>query len=209
MIKDMTGMKFGKLTVISLDHKDKRGECKWLCRCDCGNEKIVSGNKLRSGNTKSCGCYQKAVRGKFRITHGMTDSKLYVIWCNMKSRCGNEKNNMYYRYGGRGIQVYPEWENSFDIFAEWAKATGYKEGLSIERINIDEGYSPENCRWITKREQYLNRSDSHLVTAFGKTQTIKEWADETGIKYDTIERRINQYGYTPEEALTKKKRGKK
>ena len=207
MMKDMTGKQFGKLTVISLDHKDKRQECYWLCRCECGNEKVVSGNKLRSGNTKSCGCYQEEVRGKYRVTHGMTNSKLYVIWSNMKSRCYNKKNNMFYRYGGRGIEVAPEWRNSFENFSVWAIQSGYKEGLSIERVDIDKGYNPENCRWITKKEQYLNRSDSHMITAFGKTQTIKEWADQNGIPYDTIERRINAYGWEPERAVSEKVRG--
>lgn len=111
---------------------------------------------------------------------------------------------MYYRYGGRGITVCDDWLR-FEGFRDWAIASGYEEGLSIERVDIDAGYCPENCRWISKREQYLNRSDSHRITAFGKTQTIAEWAEETGIKYDTIERRINSYEWDPERAVSKKK----
>lgn len=203
MIKNVVGQRFGRLTVISLDHKDKRHEAYWMCQCDCGNTKVVSGNKLRSGNTQSCGCYQQECRGVKRRTHGMTKTKLYVIHRNMLARCNNEKSNMFYRYGKRGIKVCPEWQK-FEGFAKWAMESGYAEGLSIERIDIDKGYEPANCRWITKKEQCLNRSDTHLITAFGKTQTIKEWADETGIRYDTIERRINSYGFTPERALTKR-----
>lgn len=203
-MKDITGMKYGRLTVLKKDHKDSRNEWFWLCKCDCGNIITVSGNKLRSGNTSSCGCYQQECRGKQRISHGMTESKLYTIHRNMLSRCLNPKNNMYYRYGGRGITVCDNWLR-FEGFRDWAIASGYEEGLSIERVDIDAGYCPENCRWISKREQYLNRSDSHRITAFGKTQTIAEWAEETGIKYDTIERRINSYEWDPERAVSKKK----
>ena len=122
----------------------------------------------------------------------------------MKHRCNDPKNMMYKNYGGRGIKVCDEWLNSFDAFDTWAESAGYVEGLSIERIDVNGNYEPSNCKWITKKQQYLNRTDSHRITAFGKTQTIKEWSDETGIKYDTIERRINQYGWTPERAVTER-----
>ena len=111
---------------------------------------------------------------------------------------------MYKNYGGRGIRVCDEWKDDFEPFMKWAQENGYKEGLSIERIDVNGNYEPSNCKWITPKEQYLNRTDSHLITAFGKTQTIKEWADESGLKYNTIERRINQYGWTAEEAVTVK-----
>lgn len=200
--KDITGQRFGRLTVIEPSHKDARGEWHWRCLCDCGNECVATGNKLRTGHTKSCGCFQQESRGKARITHHMADSRLYVIWLNMRARCKNKNNTSYYRYGGRGISICAEWDKDFAGFMRWAIASGYRDGLSIERIDIDDGYKPENCKWIKKKQQYLNRSDSHLITAFGKTQTIKEWADETGIKYDTIERRINKYGWPPEKAVS-------
>lgn len=202
---DMTGQKYGRLTVLQASHKDKRGEWHWLCQCECGKQKTVSGYKLRSGNTKSCGCMQReCLDGRLRRTHGMSTSHLYTIWENMKHRCNDPKNIVYRNYGGRGIRVCDEWMNSFDSFAKWAESTGYLDGLSIERVDVNGNYEPSNCKWITKRQQYLNRTDSHRITAFGKTQTIKEWSDETGIKYDTIERRINQYGWTPERAVTAK-----
>lgn len=203
-MKDITGMKFGRLTVLRLSHKDKRQECHWLCKCECGNEKTVSGNKLRSGNTKSCGCMQKEfLDGRLRRKHGLTNTKLYATWENMKHRCGDPKNWMYPHYGGRGIKVCEEWLDS-SAFIEWALSHGYKEGLSIERINVDGNYEPDNCKWVELKEQYLNRTDSHFVTAFGKTQTISEWAKESGLKYDTIERRINQYGWDAERAVTER-----
>ena len=203
-MKDITGMKFGRLTVLRLSHKDKRQECYWLCKCECGNEKTVSGNKLRSGNTKSCGCMQKEfLDGRLRRKHGLTNSKLYATWENMKHRCGDPKNWMYPNYGGRGIKVCEEWLDS-SIFIEWALSHGYKEGLTIERIDVNGNYEPSNCKWIELKEQYLNRTDSHLLTAFGKTQTLKEWAEETGLNYNTIERRINKYGWDAERAITEK-----
>lgn len=200
---DITGKRFGKLVAIQIAKKDKRGEYYWLCKCDCGNQKVVSSYKLRSGNTKSCGCFQREFRANgIRKTHGMTNSKLYTIWQNMKHRCNDPKNIMFQYYGGRGIRVCDEWLGGFEQFMEWAMKMGYQEGLSIERIDVNGDYSPANCKWITKKQQYLNRTDSHLLTAFGKTQTIKEWADESGIKYDTIERRVNQYGWDAEDAVT-------
>ena len=201
-MKDITGMKFGRLTVLRLSHKDNRHECHWLCKCDCGNEKTVSGNKLRSGNTKSCGCMQKEfLDGRLRRKHGLTNTKLYATWENMKHRCNDPNNWMYPNYGGRGIKVCEEWLDSSTFF-EWALSHGYEEGLSIERINVNGNYEPSNCKWVPIEEQYLNRTDSHFVTAFGKTQTISEWAKESGLKYDTIERRLNQYGWDAERAVT-------
>ena len=202
-VKDITGNVYGRLTVVSLEEL-RRGKAFWRCQCECGNTSVVAGDKLRRGITKSCGCLQNELRheGSNHRTHGMTKTKLYVMWCNMKARCHSVNSSMYYCYGERGISVCEEWRNSFDEFRRWAFSTGYSEGLSIERIDVDGNYEPKNCKWVPLKDQSLNQRRSHRVTAFGKTQTIKEWADESGLKYDTIERRINQYGWTPEEALT-------
>ena len=200
---DITGQRFGRLVVIREDGKDKRGEYYWICRCDCGNEKRVSSYKLRSGNTQSCGCLQnEMIKNGLHKTHGMSNDKLYIIWLNMKHRCNDPNNDMYANYGGRGIKVCDKWLQGFESFMQWAFDAGYKNGLSIERIDVNGNYEPANCKWVTKKQQYLNRTDTHRLTAFGKTQTIKEWAEETGLKYDTIERRINQYGWSAEDAVT-------
>lgn len=205
-MKDITGQVFGRLTVLQPSHKDARGEWHWICKCECGKQITASGYKLRSGNTQSCGCLKAEIlkSGALRRTHGMTSSRIYYAWCNMKSRCNNPKNEMYKNYGGRGIRVCKEWADSFEEFMRWALNHGYSDEMTIERINVGGDYTPKNCKWITAREQYLNRTDSHVLTAFGKTQTIKEWSDESGIKYDTIERRINQYGWSAEDAVTRK-----
>lgn len=202
-IKDITGQQFGELTVISFDGKDKRGEATWKCKCSCGNITTVTGHKLRSGWTKSCGCLQDKHRHEgFHKTHGMTNTKLYVIWQNMKHRCYDPNNIMFKNYGGRGIRVCDEWLSGFEPFMKWSFENGYSDGKSIDRIDVNGKYEPINCRWVNREQQYLNRTDSHLLTAFGKTKTIKEWSEESGIKYDTIERRVNQYGWDAEKAVT-------
>lgn len=199
---DMTEKTYGKLTVISKHHKDNRGEWFWLCKCDCGNETVASGWKIRNGVTTSCGCVQSEWRKRGpNHSHGMTNTRLYVIWSNMKARCNNVKGYEYHAYGGKGVRVCEEWER-FENFRDWAEAHGYNDGLTIDRIDVNGNYCPDNCRWATQAEQSLNRTDNHLVTAYGKTQTIREWADETGIKYDTIERRINGYHWPPERAVS-------
>lgn len=206
---DITGKKYGRLTVIEPDHKDYRQLWYWRCICECGNETVVSGDKLRRGATKSCGCLQQEHRREgFHRTHGMTNSRLYYEWSNMRSRCLYKRNRMYSRYGGRGIKLCDEWL-TFENFMEWAAQNGYSDDLTLERIDVDGNYCPENCCWIPREGQYLNRSDSHFITAFGETKTIKEWADSSGIKYDTIERRINQYGWSAEDAVSIKPWGKK
>lgn len=199
---DMTGKKYGMLTVIDKDHQDGRGEWYWKCKCECGNEKVVSGYKLRSGNTSSCGCLQSAWRKHGpRHTHGMTNTRIYSIWSNMKARCNNPKCYEYHAYGGKGIRVCNEWLR-FEEFYAWASTHGYADGLTIDRIDVNGNYCPNNCRWTSQSEQALNRTDNHLVTAFGKTQTIKEWSLESGINYDTIERRINAYHWAPKRAVS-------
>lgn len=201
-IKDETGNKYGKLTVISFHHS--KNKAYWLCSCECGNKTIVSGDKLRRGYTKSCGCLKNS--GNSRRTHGKTNDRIYYEWCNMKSRCLNPKNIMYSNYGGRGITLCDSWK-TFQNFYSWALSSGYTDELTLERIDVNKGYSPENCSWIPRSRQYFNRTDNHFITAFGKTQTIKEWADETGLKYDTIHARIKYYGWSAEKALTTKARG--
>lgn len=199
---DITGKRFGKLVVLSADHKDKRGEWFWRCQCDCGNETVASSWKIRNGKTTSCGCVKKAWMKKGpNHSHGMTNTRLYTIWCNMKARCNNPKSYEYPWYGGKGVCVCDDWM-AFEPFSEWALNNGYSENLTIDRIDVSKNYCPENCRWINYAQQSLNRTDNHKITAFGKTQTMKEWSDETGIKYDTIERRINKYKWPPERAVS-------
>lgn len=138
--------------------------------------------------------------GKF--IHGQRHTRLYSIWTDMKSRCCNAKRAKYARYGGRGIKVCAEWLNDFQAFYDWAMANGYSDDLTIDRINNDGDYSPENCRWITMKEQASNKSTNHLITHDRQTFTIAEWARRTGIPREVLKDRICRYGWKPDRALT-------
>lgn len=161
--RDESGNRFGRLVALyevdGIPRTDRPGWKRrvYRCRCDCGNELDVMVDSLRTGNTKSCGCLNGKGRAARRKTHGMTETRLYRIWCHMKSRCEQPNNNRYYRYGARGIRVCDEWKNSFESFYEWAMNNGYREDLTIERKDNDGNYCPENCEWITLAEQAKNK----------------------------------------------------
>jgi hypothetical protein len=199
--KDITGERYGRLLVIMPIKKDGRGEYFWICQCDCGNIKTISGNKLRSGNTRSCGCFREEHRGDNNRTHGMANNRLYTIWLNMRSRCYNPKNISYRNYGGRGISVCNEWRGSFEKFMDWSFYHGYNEALTIDRIDFNGNYSPQNCKWATKIEQANNKRNNHVINIDGEEKTISEWARIYGINCDTIERRINAYGWDEQIAV--------
>lgn len=153
---DLIGKRFGKLVVVSLYSNASRNPPtarKWLCKCDCGNEVIVIGRNLGSGNTQSCGCLKKTVKGAYLPNK----NRVYNSWRAMRARCNNENNNRYHLYGGRGISVCDEWNDSFDKFREWALSNGYADNLTIDRIDPDGNYCPENCRWIPPEMQSSTR----------------------------------------------------
>ncbi len=157
---DLTGQKFGRLTVIERHERPKERrsrEAFWLCKCDCGNESTLSGYELRSGNTKSCGCYHKAITSKIHKKHGYCGTRLYRIYYKMKERCYKPSNDNYKYYGGLGITICDEWLNNFQAFADWAMSHGYADNLTIDRINNEGNYEPSNCRWITIQEQQRNK----------------------------------------------------
>lgn len=158
---DLTGQRFGRLVVLRRAGSDSNKNAMWRCQCDCGNTVITRGKHLRCGDTQSCGClHQETFPGSGNEKHGGKHSRLYNIWCAMKSRCYNLNAHNYKNYGGRGITVCAEWLHNFAAFRDWALSHGYQEGLSIDRIDNDKGYSPDNCRWATMKEQRHNRRDS-------------------------------------------------
>lgn len=200
---DRIGQRYGRLTVI---RQAGWKPVKWHCLCDCGNEIDVISYNLGNGNTQSCGCLQKDKTSCIRKTHGMATSHLYSVWSGMKSRCYNSKNKRYTQYGGRGIIICDEWLDSFENFMDWAMSNGYADGLTIDRIDVNGCYCPDNCRWATWKEQGRNKQDTSYITLFGETMSVAEASEKYGICYSTLWGRIFVYGYTPEEAVTKKVR---
>lgn len=200
-INDIIGKRFERLVVKSFHHAN--GYIKYyVCQCDCGNEKVIARNNLLAGYTKSCGCLQKERAAQ---AHKLPEHyhQLHHVLQGMKNRCYNKENNRYHRYGERGITVCDEWLNNPDTFCEWAIANGYKKGLSIDRINNDGNYEPNNCRWVTPKEQNTNQSTNINITYNGITQTLSQWACQLGIKKTTLHNRIKYYGWSVEDALTK------
>lgn len=198
--QDITGKKYGRLTVVKRANNIGKLTA-WECICDCGNTTIVSGGHLKDGHTRSCGCLSKEnIRKR---THGMTGERLYRIWQGMKNRCRNENTEHYDRYGGRGISVCEKWNNSFESFMEWAKSNGYEDGLSIDRIDNNKGYSPDNCRWATRVEQANNCDSNRILRHNGEEHTLAEWAKIRGINYHTLYSRVVALGWSAERALCK------
>ena len=187
---DITGMRFGNLTAIEFAGRKTRPSgnkyvC-WKCKCDCGNITIVDGEELRKGRTKSCGCqWHKTGKDGVRYKHGETKSRLYKIWSNMKYRCYNSHSRSYKHYGGRGIEVCEEWKNDYQAFRDWAIENGYDSEApmgqcTIDRINVNGNYEPDNCRWISDKEQQRNRTNNVLIEYKGKVQTASQWAEQFG-----------------------------
>lgn len=175
----------------------------WKMQCSCGRM-FISQPSETSGRCRDCG--YKFLSSKFTIHNesprsGRNASRIYNIWVSMKSRCNNKNNPVYMLYGGRGISVCDEW-NEFKAFKEWAMNNGYSDQLTIDRINVNGNYEPDNCRWATQKEQCRNKRDNHYLTFQGETKTLIEWSELVGIRQETIRHRINDYGYTVEEALT-------
>lgn len=176
---DLTGKKFGKLTVIKKE-KSKNNHTMWLCKCDCGKEKIVGGNELKSGNTKSCGCYNLQKLHE-RKKHGMCKTRIYKIWCCMKYRCYGKKYKQPEYYKNKNIIVCDQWKK-FDNFYEWAKDK-YFEGSSIDRIDVNGNYEPSNCRFVDKYTQANNKTNNIIIEYNGEKKTMAEWAKEKNINY--------------------------
>ena len=163
---DMSGKKFGRLTVIKRDSENPKRRGLWICRCECGNTCTVEGTNLRKQHTQSCGCLQRERTGDANRTHGMTKTRLHRVWNAMMNRCNDTDGDNYSYYGGRGIQVCEEWKK-FPAFMNWALSSGYSDTLTIDRIDVNGNYEPSNCRWATMKEQVHNRRPRKDVKRHG------------------------------------------
>lgn len=202
-IKNLKGMRFNRLVVLEEAGRSKEGRVIWLCRCDCGKLHKTLGKYLLNGDATSCGCRKLQILAETttkQTIHNMSGSRIYQIWNGMKERCYNSKADCYKNYGGRGVGVCKEWMN-FEGFYEWAMRNGYDDNLTIDRIDSDRDYEPENCRWADKKLQANNTRRNHRLTYKGVTRTMAEWAEIIGIKYTTLRGRINTYKWSVEKAL--------
>ena len=184
--EDLTGKTFNYLTVIELKEKNKKGT-RWLCKCNCGNRVIVLASHLKDGHTKSCGCFRKNKSKEEHPTykHGKRHSRIYSTWVNMKTRCYNKNVKAYKNYGERGIIICDDWidkENGFINFYNWAIKNGYKDDLTIERINVNGNYEPNNCKWVTYKEQNNNRRSNMYIKYKNEKHTLQEWSEILPIK---------------------------
>lgn len=200
-VQDLTGKRFGRLTVMGFDGFTKNRQSLWKCRCDCGGVVSTQGNDLRRGHTKSCGCLHREMVRNMNRSHSESKTRLYRIWKAMRKRCFCQGDYSYANYGGRGITVCAEWAESFEPFRDWALANGYRDDLTIDRINVNGDYCPENCRWANGKTQARNRRNNAIMTAHGKTQTMAAWCEELGLSYSIVSQRKHKLNWSDEKAL--------
>ena len=208
-VQSIIGNNYGRLTVIGYSHAQKRNiglhsRHHWICRCTCGTVLVVESSNLKGGVSTSCGCYQReraSDAGKSNTRHGMSDSPEYSTWRRILDRCYNPKNDSYNRYGGRGIKVCNRWCTSFDNFY---KDMGGRPSNhhSIDRIDNEGDYTPDNCRWATPQEQGNNRGNNRRLTYNGQTMTITQWAHKAGISIETLSSRLDVHKWSLERAIT-------
>lgn len=195
-IMDLTGHVYTRLKV--LEYAGKTKAVLWKCLCECGREKIVQANNLRSGHTKSCGCLQEELKGKHSITHGKTGSRAYNTWASMRQRCKNPHKEGYKWYGGKGIKVCEEWESFENFYRDMGDPP---DKFELDRIDGNKEYSKENCKWVSHEENMSHASNAVLLQYKGKEMPIRRIASITGVEYNALRRRIRDWGMSVEEAV--------
>lgn len=201
---DLTGKRFERLVVLGRAANSKSGSTRWLCQCDCGNTTISDGYQLRNCITKSCGCYSIDNCKKNFTKHGLANHRLRYVFNSMHSRCENSENNSFTYYGGRGIKVCDEWARpqGFIAFYNWSIENGFEQGLQIDRIDVNKGYSPDNCRWVTPHENSLNRRVTLMYEYKGENKPLYELAEQYNIPYKTLFNRVKYLGWDIDKALS-------
>ena len=193
--EDLTGKTFNRLTVIKRAEIEKK-EVYYLCKCTCGNEKIIRGKDLKYNKIKSCGCLNKEKTIERNTKHSLRHTRIYRIWLLMKNRCLNSKYHLFKNYGGRGITICNEWKNDFMSFYNWAMTNGYQDDLTIDRIDVNGNYEPSNCRWATRLQQQRNTTRLRKITYKNETHCISEWAEILGLEYNTLYHRFRRNNYS-------------
>ena len=223
-VDDLTDKRYGRLTVIGI-HDTPTRKTYWVCQCDCGNIKVVRSDSLKCGAIRSCGCLKKEqdqknltwgaeFTGEVRkpnstekrlrknaTGHKVGGTRLYEIWQGIRRRCYKKTEPCYDRYGGRGITVCDEWVNDFSAFYKWAIENGYSDELTIDRIDNEKGYSPDNCRWTTAKEQARNRRSNINITIGNSTRTMTEWCEIFNVNYAKVNARYHRNGFTTVDEL--------
>lgn len=192
MLKDISGQHFGNLTVIKRDTSYiSNKHTKWICQCNCGNTKSIFRNALINGSTKSCGCQQFKGKPGINQTHGMSKTRIYHEWLSMRRRCAKNSPDAYL-YFNRGITVCNEWQNNFMLFYQWSMENGYNDDLSIDRIDNNRGYCPDNCRWISMSDQQSNKRNNVKVQYNGKEYCLRQLCKKINFPYKTAHRRYQR-----------------
>lgn len=205
---DLSGQKFGRLTVVKFVGKNNQNRAIWKCLCDCGNETIARADALKSGDKQSCGCLNSENKSREcierNIRHGLAHTRLYRVWCDMRRRCNDTRTPEYKNYGARGIKVCSEWDSNFQAFNDWAMKNGYDEtaargDCTIDRIDVNSNYCPDNCRFVNLMVQGSNKRNNKRITHNGITMTQSEWARHYNKNRAyfcsdpiTVERRMNK-----------------
>lgn len=195
------GRQYGNLTIIEFVKKTSGNHLIYTCLCTCGTVKDIHLSNLQGGRTSSCGCLHRRIISETHRTHGESDTRLYTVWGNMKSRCENSNVDSYQYYGDKGISICKEWCDDFTTFKDWADSSGYAENLSIDRIDNDKGYLPENCRWVDGKTQSRNRDYAWFVTIGGVRRHAKDWCEINEINYKTAHARKSR-GWSEVDAVT-------
>lgn len=196
--QDLTGLRFGRLTIVSRAENGNDSKPRWLCQCDCGNTSVVSSSNLKRNNARSCGCLKSELTSERTRTHGLNGTRTHRSWTTMKSRCSNPKDSSFGNYRERGITVCDRWLKFENFYEDMGDRP---EDMSLDRIDNNSGYSKENCRWATQQEQGNNRRTNRFLDFEGKRQTVTQWASEIGVHRHTIYARLER-GWTIEKALT-------
>lgn len=194
---DITGQRYGRLTVLHLSETRYKKKVKWVCKCDCGSIKEIPSHHLRYGGTKSCGCSSHLYQVK---THHLSAHPIFGSWARMMARCYKPTDSKFPGYGGRGIQVCDRWHDVTTFIAD--NEAKHRPGLTIDRIDNDGHYTPDNCQWATPLTQGNNKRNNFNITFNGRTQTLSQWSRECGIDHYTIWRRLRHHGWSVERALT-------